>query len=280
MYLAKKYGVKWIPTWNDPYCMSKFPPPYGKGAGHYSGYFYEKLIKDISLLAYKHIFPSERLKNYMLGYMHGMKAENCIIIPHILMEEQMCDRLVLKKDVLTILYSGIITRERVSESFFKGFSAFCEKKSPNVLLTFRGVLDKVSQPLFYHYISKYNLEKYIEVLPPVSFTKSLVETLEYHVSLVLEADCEEGIFLPGKVPNYLQCGAAIFAVSPKNGVLNDLYHNGMVEYFADTSSAIDIENEFIYIYQRFVEVRVYDTQKDISFFASSRISEIMKRILE
>ena len=30
-YLKKKYNIKWVATWNDPFPHEKYPHPYGNG---------------------------------------------------------------------------------------------------------------------------------------------------------------------------------------------------------------------------------------------------------
>ena len=272
LYLSKKYKIRWVPTFNDPYCMDKFPEPYGKGYQCRVGWIREKLIKDISKTAYMSIYPSSRLRDYMLKYMYGMKMENTLIIPHILIKEKIIYQDAAPKKKLRVLYSGIITSERVTESFFKGFGNFCEKRTPNLILTFRGIIDKNAQKEIDKYIVKYNIKEYIIFLPPVSFIESVEEAKEYDVCLVIEANCEEGIFLPGKVPNYLQCNTSIFAISPQNGILNDLYKTGIVDYFADVSSFTSVEFNFNILYNDYKKGGLIQRDKDLSPFLSTEIA--------
>ena len=83
----------------------------------------------------------------------------------------------------------------------------------------------------------------MEYIPPVSYAESFTVMKNYDVSLIIEAACEEGIFLPSKVADYLQINSSIFAVSPQTGVLRDLYENGVIGYCANVRDADDIERQ-------------------------------------
>ena len=244
VYLAKKYGVKWIPTWNDPYMWKKFPAPYGEGVAYKESFFRKKLIKDIGRYSYKNIFPSIRLRDYMLKYMYGMKKESCEIMPHI-----MLDGFVEKKStassggsVLKIIHAGALGRERDPETFLKAVKLVIDKyKDAKLKVTLMGVDERTKAGHLGELISKYSLNEIIEYRPPVSYFESFDVMKEYDVCLIIEAACEEGIFLPSKVADYLQIGNSIFAISPKVGILRDLYEKGEVGYCADVKDVNDIK---------------------------------------
>lgn len=49
----------------------------------------------------------------------------------------------------------------------------------------------------------------------------------------------------------MQCGIPIWAISPQNGVLNDLYKNGNIPYFSNISDVESIKDTMITIYNDF-----------------------------
>ena len=103
-----------------------------------------------------------------------------------------------------------------------------------------------------HYIKELGLSNYIRIKEPVPYDKSLEELVNYHVALIVEANCEEGIFMPTKVSDFVQCGKVIFAISPKQGVLNDLYKSNCISYFASVDNVDAIYNELVKLYDDFL----------------------------
>lgn len=83
IYLKKYRGLRWIPTWNDPYPEQKYPWPYGKGVNAPMPILSKMLIPSMVRYADVHIFPSSRLRDYMMKYLVGLKKEATIVIPHI-----------------------------------------------------------------------------------------------------------------------------------------------------------------------------------------------------
>ena len=96
------------------------------------------------------------------------------------------------------------------------------------------------------------IEDFIKVFPPVTYEESLKYIAECDVCLILEANCEEGIFMPTKITDYQQCGKPIWAISPAIGVLNDLYKSNDIEYFSEVTSAISVRDTFEKIYNDFI----------------------------
>lgn len=233
LYMAKKYGLRWVSTWNDPYTLKKYPFPYGKGKMAKLPFLRRKLIRDIGKMSYCNIFPSDRLRDYMLTYMTNMRENSCVICPHINLSYLNRSVKGQSDGILRILHSGNLSWERNPASFLKGLSLFLEKY-PNALIhiSFLGI-SNLKNSFFSSLIDKYNLWKYISVVPPVSYLRSLDIISEYDICMLIEAPCQEGIFLPSKVMDYMQCQKPIWAISPSIGILNDMYRKHDISYFSD-----------------------------------------------
>ena len=72
-------------------------------------------------------------------------------------------------------------------------------------------------------VNELRLKDIVSEYPAMPYNDSLGMVKQYHVAVVLEAACEEGIFLPTKVGDYMQCGLNIWSISPSQGELHDLY---------------------------------------------------------
>lgn len=270
VYLAKKYGIKWIPTWNDPYMWKKYPAPYGEGPHYKESILRKHLIRDIGRYSFINIFPSERLKKYMLTYMENMKESNCVIMPHILLNCSLQENLIQNK-ALRIIHAGSIGRERNPEKFLLALKKLLDKfPQYQIEVNFLGVVQRTSSQEIIALVDSLGLTNIVKFCAPVPYEKSLDVVREFDVCLVIEAACQEGIFLPSKVVDYLQNEKRIFAISPLNGTLSDLYSKGVIDYFADVSDENAIYNELLTIYGDFI-ARKSKEKKDLSDFDFNNI---------
>ena len=69
----------------------------------------------------------------------------------------------------------------------------------------------------------------------------IIETQKsFDMSLIIEAICDEGIYLPTKVADSIQGGLPVFCVSPLKGTQHDLVDLYEIGYFADNTNIDDI----------------------------------------
>lgn len=245
--LKKKYGVRWVATWNDPYPAIKYPKPYGKGKDAKCGILDKKLIRVIRKYVDVHIIPNERLAKYMQSYLK-VPNESICIIPHVVLDNKIIVKNVSNNKKLRIIHSGNLNYPRNPRTFLKALKVLIsQNKMPSWEIEF-SILGVLSHDCW-DVINAWHLGDYVKILPPVSYEESLQILSDYDLALIIEASCDEGIFLPTKVSDYMQSGISVLAVSPKVGVLNDLYRNKYIPYFADVNDvdAIfkELENVFI-----------------------------------
>lgn len=257
-YLKKKYGVKWIATWNDPYPVAKYPSPYGKGADAKESHSDKAQIKIMNNWVDYHLFPSDRLRTYMMKYL-SISIDKTKIIPHVVLPYKEGEEFNLyKEDTLKIIHSGNLQYPRNPKTFFIALKKFVEKNPiAKIEVTIMGVFDKDMTT----FVRINGLEHVVKVIKSVPYNDSLEALKKYHVALIVEADCEEGIFLPTKVSDFMQCGKPIFAVSPKKGVLKDLCNETYVGYFADVRNIDAIYEEISKLYNDFKDGKLEDNIK-------------------
>ena len=243
-YLKKKYGAKWVATWNDPAPMVKYPFPYGKGLQHKDSLATKRNI-NIMRLADVHVTPSERLKKYLDTYMKV--GDKLVVAPH--MVAYVKQRNHKNSDCLKIIHSGHLGNPRNPRTFLEGLALFKQKR-PSAKIQF-DVLGKSSGNLK-SLIEQNGLQDCVHAIPSMEYEQSLSFVSQYDVTVIIEADqLEEGIFMPTKVSDFMQCDVPIFAISPQHGTLNDLYKNNQIPYFADVTSSQNIADEIGRIYEDF-----------------------------
>lgn len=279
LYLSKKYGIKWISTWNDPYMIEKYPSPYGLGYNFKESFMRHRLIKQISTRPFVHLFPSSRLRDYMLKYMVGMDVQKCYVMPHILLDSDVKKTSKSFNEELNIIHTGSVGRERNPQNFLKALSIVLnEHPEWKIRTTFLGIVDRTKGTLLYDLIERYHLQEYIEILKPIPYEECMDFVKKYDLCLIVEANCEEGIFLPSKVIDYLQNEKPILTVSPSSGVLYDLYSNGVVDYFGDVNDVMSIKRAIESAYLD--EVRGLNIKnKDLTHFSEQTIIKLHEKIL-
>ncbi len=277
--LSERHGIKWVAVWNDPYVPDKLPAPYGKGSGYkLKNPLRRKLIARIGQTAYRHLFPSERLRDYMLSYMTDMTKEKTCIAPHIVGRSLSGPVDKPLGNVLKIIHSGSLNIVRNPDTFCAGLRMFIDRNpGANIEFTFLGVFER-EKDYFSALIAQYDLESHIRRLPPVSYTESIEALDQYDACLLIEAKLDEGIFLPSKIADYIQADKPIIALSPAEGVAHDLHIDGQIEYFADVTSPQQVASVIGQVYGDFLAGKLKRRDKSVSFFSEDSVYQIHERI--
>ncbi|GGJ89014.1 glycosyltransferase [Parabacteroides faecis] len=260
LYLSKKYKIKWIANWNDPYPDICYPPPYGHGPKAKLGGLQKKLLQKVSQQANIHTFPSKRLRDYMFQYMSIKDINSTFIIPHACIDNLFNYKEKEKSSILRIIHSGNITYPRSPISLFKGLNLFKEQApNANIEITFIGKQDEN----FTNLIKNYNLDDNINIITPKDYITNLEIMSKFDLALLIEANMEEGIFLPTKLGDYMQCRLPIWTISPKTGEANDLYKDRSILYFSDVSSHESIADSLKIIYSDYLTKKSHFQRRNI-----------------
>ena len=257
-YFKKKNGIKWIATWNDPYPTKKYPKPYGNGVNAKLFILERPLLKKMEEADY-HIFPNQRIRDYMSNYIN-IPAEKTRIIPHVVIPREHIDT---PHENLKIVHLGNVLPPIDATPFLRALSEFIKnKQDAKIEIAFIGQTPQSIKD----YIKTTHLEKYVKVFPPVKYEESQEILETYDIQLIVEAPCEEGIFLPTKVSDSMQLGKPIFTISPSVGVLNDLYKKGHISYFSSVKDEKDILATLEQVYNDFTngKLKTFSLEKSYS----------------
>lgn len=176
-------------TWNDPYPVEKYPFPYGNGPKAKVFWGAKGLIPMMEKYPDFHLFPSERLRDYMLQYLN-ISLEKTRILPHVTLEMNLQRKNTNLRN-LSILHSGNLNYPRDPEPLLKALALFVHE-SPDAQLKvyFQGVLPDKLKKL----IIQLDLVKWVKILPAISYKESIEQLSDYNVALIIEAPCAEGVF--------------------------------------------------------------------------------------
>ena len=255
-YFKKHRGIKWIATWNDPFPRMLYPEAYIKYWNLKPRLSDRRCISIIRKYSDNNIFPNERLRDHLLKT-YRIPLSRTTVIPHVVLNREPADR--KKADILRIIHSGNINYPRDPELFLGALQQFFSKKQDARLEVF--ILGVTGQDIEQK-INSHSLQEHVHTIAPVSYNKSMDLLTDYDIAVIIEAKCQEGIFLPTKVSDFMQSGIPIFAISPASGVLNDLFKNGNIPYYASNESQEEIMIQIERIYNDYLN-------------GSSRISNII-----
>ena len=217
MVLSQKTGLPWVANWNDA-SGDKNLPPYGEGPDARLGFFCERFLRDVARRANWHTFPSDRLKNYLCLYLGDETKKKGTTIPHAALRSSLRTKKQRNED-LTICYAGNISIQRNPEVFLRGLSDFLKGGDAlgRVKLEVIGLTEIAIQEL----AIKLGIEKKVQMLGPMGYKETLRKLESSDVLLILEAPCQEGIYLPAKFVDYVQAKRPILAVTPKKSTVRD-----------------------------------------------------------
>lgn len=277
LYMHKKYGLKWIANWNDPYPTKRFPAPYGQGFNAPLSHSFQKLYDEMQMNAQIHTFPSDRLRKYMLKCFTHVNAENTRVIHHMAHSDIKVNKNNIIDDCFYIVHSGWVKHPRNPRHFLEALSNVVKQIKQKIKCIFIGGYDSNIESI----VKEFNLENIIEFKSSMTYSESLNFTAKAHLSLIIEAECEEGIYLPTKFVDAMQSHTPVFCVSPKNGTLRDLTEKYHVGYACDNSNVKSIEKSLILALNDYSEGKLpIISEKTASVFFDKHILKQYEMIFE
>lgn len=231
--------ISWIANWSDPFPAGIAPSPYGKGVNAKISMLHSLYAKLITHKADWHTFPSSRLRDWISRRYPKIKSKSSII-PHIMFEVKKVNEKYKEHDqLLKLIYAGSLYK-RNPEVLLEALAVLRNK---NIEFPIKFFFIGEKTPSFEECIDKYYFQEYINCLGRKSYAETCLLIEEADVAVMLEAPCEEGVFLSSKLLDYLQYNKPIFAMSPTPGVMEDLLIEFGGGVFANCSAPEDVANK-------------------------------------
>lgn len=273
-YLQKKYGVKWIASWNDPFPGYLWIKPYGHGNSPEKVKKCKRIV-NIMKEATGYIYPNPRLAKYVNSYVQANK-ENIYIVPHVMTSLPKEPRKRLAGP-LKLIHPGQCNAPRYARPLLQAIKELLEEKKINkndISITFMGKTNADEMKM----MEEEPLKGVVNMRNSVSYHQSLDILSEYDVALIIEAACDEGIFLPTKVSDFMMAGMRMMAICPMIGVQHDLYEQGYISYFGDVLDVNSIKTALLKIVDdsKKNEWNKYELKVPDNFTAKYVVNEFMK----
>ena len=218
--------IPWCAYFSDPWPPHRLPAPYRNSTGALSKWRSDSLMDSFLKLAESHIFTSTYMRNYLIKDYRLKLIKKSFVAPHISPFWNTPIQHV-KKDILTFRHAGIISKHRNPNILFDGIRKFFEKnKDAAKLIKFefmgRNYAGKNSKPI----IPPNDLKNIVSFIDQKSLNETWKWIAKADILLLLEFHFSKGIFFYAKLSDYLHTTRPILSLSPKEGVVADLFKKG------------------------------------------------------
>lgn len=211
--------LPWCAYFSDPWPHHLYPKPYRFTVGPLSRLRLEWALDSMLWRAGSLIFPSARLRDWLLSGKRERFRSKSFTAPHLGEGEASSSN-----GLLRLRHAGFLMKERRVEPLFEALERFLfarpeARESLRVEFAGRytgGGLPEVPQALA-------GVVSFEPAMPPDQAQDWMARA---DVALLIEAALEEGIFFPSKLSDYLAGQRPIFALSPRRGVTADLLAEG------------------------------------------------------
>lgn len=159
----------------------------------------------------------------MAGYLGPKVYEQSTVVPHLGMPPQERIGACVATGSLKLVHLGTMNSARNPLCLLEGLRLFVSSAGapPRIEVDFVGAPDDLVMTA----AKRSGVSEFVRVLPPQDYETTWRTLGSYDVLLVVEAPCDEGIFLPSKFVDYVQTGRPVLAVSPKRGTLADILNS-------------------------------------------------------
>ena len=227
--ILKKIEIPWCAYFSDPWPHHLYPEPYRFTVGPLSRRRLELSLDAMLRRAGSLIFPSDRLRDWLLSGRRERFRAKCFTAPHLSSVQGGGAPSPAKQGRegegsslnghFHIRHAGFLMKERRIEPLL----AALERLQPEVRRDLRIEL-----------AGRYAVEPEVpsSLSSVVSFEPSMPPDAVQawmagaDVALLVEAALAEGIFFPSKLSDYMAGGRPILALSPRRGVTADLLAGG------------------------------------------------------
>lgn len=219
--VVKALRLPWCAYFSDPWPHHLYPQPYRFTVGPLSRRRQERTLDAILRRAGSLVFPSDRLRDWLLAGPRARFRAKALVSPHLGEPGEPAPQ---RNGMLRVRHAGFLMKERRVEPLYGGLRRFLAARPEargEIRVEFAG-----------RYVGNVLPEVPGELAGVVSFEPSMPPDRvrrwmgEADVALLVEADMADGIFFPSKLSDYLAGGRPILALSPGRGVTADLLAAG------------------------------------------------------
>lgn len=223
--LAARPDLPWTAYFSDPWPYFLYPAPYTSRSGRLYRRRAVAMARRICARADALLFPSKRLAD-SLESIYRLETDRVFVAPHMgpRLDEGRAglpdgETSTSTADELVLRHAGYLMKERRVDGLFEGLLQLDDSQRAGVRVEFMGRRAAgIEVPV--------ELENIVEFLPSRSPEAARRWMAAADVALLVEADCEEGIFLPSKFAEYVVEAHPMLCLSPARGTIADYLADG------------------------------------------------------
>lgn len=216
-------GVDWVVDYRDPWYVAskKRMYPTCTLSRNIEGLLERQVIKRASLV----LCNTKKLRDTLeLAYSH-VKKNGFVYIPNGISTDIFSElRNLAKYEKFTLTYTGSLYFYRTPEPIFKALKELIEEgkiAADSFKIKLVGHCEKIDGSPTSNLVSAYGLVENVEILPPVSYIKSLEIVTKSHLALLFAPD--QPFQIPAKVYDYIGTGTRILALAGE-GATEEIIH--------------------------------------------------------
>lgn len=276
---ARKHRLPLIVNLSDPWY--NFPAPYAKEKNlKFKQRMAAKILKHADAVT----FPSRELADYSLREYPVLSHIPCRILPHMYRDIFSVLPAAVPEDHknFTLTHAGSWGLFRNPLRLFKALKLVADN---NPDLKFRFNVVGKANPDFERMVDECGLGGIVRDLGSKNYMETGAILKSSTALVLLEAECDTGIFMPSKFVDYLQAGRPILAISPARGCIAENMKHFPIGEFADVRSVEAIAGALQRMADKFREGRLsdYDFRTASEFFATKPIAgteELIAQLVE
>lgn len=208
-------GVNWVADFRDPWYVAskKRMYPTCDLSRKIEGILEKQAMKRASLV----LCNTKKLRDTLKEAYSVVKTEGFVYIPNGISTDIFSELRNLEKyEKFTLTYTGSLYFYRTPEPIFKAIKELVDEgklAADSFAIKLVGHCETIDGTPTSNLISTYNLEENVEIIPPVSYLKSLEIVTRSHLALLFAPD--QPFQIPAKVYDYIGTGTRILALAGK-----------------------------------------------------------------
>lgn len=214
--VLKKRKLPWCAYFSDPWPHHLYPDPYQFTVGQLSRRRLELSLDAMLRRADSLVFPSARLRDWLLSGRRERFRSKSFVAPHLGEEGAPSP---ISNGRLHIRHAGFLMKERRVEPLLAALERLRPEVREDLRIEFAGRY--AARPQVPAALS--GVVSFEPSMPPDAVRAWMAGA---DVALLVEAALAEGVFYPSKLSDYLAGGRPILALSPRRGVTADLLAGG------------------------------------------------------
>ncbi len=269
--LKKKYNIKWIADFRDPWTKIDYLDEYNRWKIIQK--IDEKYEKKVYDLCNRFIYSNPLIiknfkkstKTYFLS--NGYDKDDFKVF-----------KKVKNLDKFEINYFGIISIERNPLSVLKSVNKiFEEKNNRNIRINFWGNIHQSVKDILISN-DKYNIVNIYSYIPHKEMIEYLVNS-NLLLVVVNKIKSKEGVF-PGKILEYLGSGVEILGIGPEDGDAAKILKETKCGKMFDYDKVDDIANFVETKYQEWKDGKTFSPSKEVEKYSKINQTKQLAEILE